>query len=142
MFFVRFLAGKGIYQELAIVMLEQLKKTAPTKQQWIQECATEEGAPASANSPQRYIVSSTPNQTSNSSSSSINLNKVTSSMQNEVLVVVSKMKQYVKDIADMNTSGDVATVLSEMIRKACDQAVEQARRDGRKTVMARDFTMK
>ena len=57
----------------------------------------------------------------------------------EVLVVVSKMKQYVKDRADMNSSGDVADILSDLIRRACDQAIERARADGRKTIMARDF---
>ncbi len=135
-----------------------VEKIAPTKQQWMQECSADEGSQSSASSslsssgnqsvsssaqsPQRYIVGSAPNHSSNPGASSINMNKVSSSMQNEVLVVVSKMKQYVKDIADMNTAGDVATVLSEMIRTACDQAVEQARRDGRKTVMARDFTAK
>lgn len=58
---------------------------------------------------------------------------------NEVLVVVSKMKQYIKDKADMNTSGDVADILSAQIRRACDRAIEVARADGRKTVMAKDF---
>lgn len=49
------------------------------------------------------------------------------------------MKQYIKDRADMNTSGDVNDVLSDMIRRACDDAIAHARSDGRKTVMARDF---
>lgn len=62
-----------------------------------------------------------------------------SSMENEVLVVVSKMKQYIKDISDMNTSADVAEILSDMIRHSCNEAVDKARQDGRKTVMARDF---
>jgi histone H3/H4 len=57
----------------------------------------------------------------------------------EVLVVVSKMKQYIKDKADMNTSGDVADILSVQMRRACDRAIEVARADGRKTVMAKDF---
>lgn len=57
----------------------------------------------------------------------------------EVLVVVSKMKQYVKDRADMNTSADVSDVLSNLLRRACDDAIDRARADGRKTLMARDF---
>lgn len=62
-----------------------------------------------------------------------------SSMSHEVLVVVSKMKQYIRDRSEMNTAEEVNQVLSEMIRRACDQAIESARQDGRKTVMARDF---
>ena len=58
---------------------------------------------------------------------------------NEVLVVVSKVKTYVKSSADMNTAGNVASKLSDLVRSLCDQAVERARSDGRKTLMDRDF---
>lgn len=62
-----------------------------------------------------------------------------SSMSNEVLVVVSKMKQYIRDISEFNTAEDVNQLLSEIIRAECDKAITKARADGRKTVMARDF---
>jgi hypothetical protein len=57
----------------------------------------------------------------------------------EVLVVVSKLKAYVRETAGMNTSDDVVDVLSDRLRLLCDDAIERARADGRKTVMARDF---
>ena len=57
----------------------------------------------------------------------------------DVLVVVSKMKAYVKARSGMNTSDGVVDVLSEKIRKLCDAAIEVAHADGRKTVMDRDF---
>ena len=57
----------------------------------------------------------------------------------ETLVVVSKLKTYIKSAAGMNTAGNVAPRLSDMIRQLCDQAIERARSDGRKTVMDRDF---
>ena len=57
----------------------------------------------------------------------------------EVLVVVSKLKSYVREKSGMNTSGGVAAVLSDEVRKLCDAAIERARADGRKTVMDRDF---
>jgi histone H3/H4 len=56
----------------------------------------------------------------------------------EVLVVVSKLKGYIREKSDMNTSGSVADVLSERLRSLCDRAIENARKDGRKTVMDRD----
>ncbi len=59
----------------------------------------------------------------------------------EVLVVVSKLKNYIKSQSGMNTSGNVAPALSALIRQLCDQAIENARRDGRKTVMDRDFSL-
>ena len=58
---------------------------------------------------------------------------------NEVLVVVSKLKNYVKSSSGMNTAGNVAPRISDIIRRLCDNAIEKARSDGRKTVMDRDF---
>ncbi len=58
---------------------------------------------------------------------------------NEILVVISKVKNYIRSKSGMNTSGGVAPRLSEIIRGMCDEAIERARADGRKTVMDRDF---
>jgi histone H3/H4 len=60
--------------------------------------------------------------------------------EKEVLVVASKLKGYIRSKSDMNTSAAVTDVLSDKIREMCDQAIENAKRDGRKTVMDRDFT--
>jgi hypothetical protein len=57
----------------------------------------------------------------------------------EVLVVVSKLKAYIKARGDMNCSADVMDTLSDKLRRLCDDAILHARQDGRKTVMARDF---
>jgi histone H3/H4 len=57
----------------------------------------------------------------------------------DILVVTSKLKNYVKEKSEMNTSGGVPETLSALLRSLCDQAIENARRDGRKTVMDRDF---
>ena len=59
---------------------------------------------------------------------------------NEVLVVASKIKAYIKASGDMKTSAGVLNVLSDRLRAMCDQAVESARSDGRKTVLDRDFS--
>ena len=58
----------------------------------------------------------------------------------EVLVVASKIKKYIKDKGDLNTSSAVMDALSTVIKRECDKAVENAKRDGRKTVMDRDIT--
>lgn len=60
-------------------------------------------------------------------------------MLSEVLVVVSKMKQYIRDMSEFNTAEDVNQIISDKIRSECDKAIVKARADGRKTVMARDF---
>lgn len=58
---------------------------------------------------------------------------------NEILVVVSKMKAYIREKSGMNTSADVMEVLSDKLRNLADEGIIRARQDGRKTVMARDF---
>lgn len=57
----------------------------------------------------------------------------------EVLVVVSRFKNYVKERFGMNTSDGVVDALSDHLRVVTRRAAENARADGRKTVMDRDF---
>lgn len=57
----------------------------------------------------------------------------------DVLIVVSKLKAYVRARSGMNTSDAVTDVLSDRVRALCDKAIEQARAMGRKTVLDRDF---
>ncbi len=57
----------------------------------------------------------------------------------EILVVQSKIKAYIKAKSGMSTSGAVAGRLSELIRAMCDNAIESAAAAKRKTVMDRDF---
>ena len=60
--------------------------------------------------------------------------------EKEVLVVVSKIKKYVRSASGMNTAANVAPALSDAIRQLCNQAIEKAKSDRRKTVMDRDFS--
>ncbi len=57
----------------------------------------------------------------------------------DVLVVVSKLKAYVKARSGMSTSDAAMDVLSKHLRKLCDEAIRHAGTAGRKTVMDRDF---
>jgi len=57
----------------------------------------------------------------------------------EVLVVASKIKKYIKDQSGMSTSSTVMEALTKKVQSACDEAIEAAKRDKRKTVMDRDF---
>lgn len=57
----------------------------------------------------------------------------------EVLIIASRLKEYIQARSDMNTSAQVMDVLSDFVRVACDRAIENARAEGRKTVLDRDF---
>lgn len=58
----------------------------------------------------------------------------------QVLVVASKVKAYIKEKGDMNTSSSVIEALTKLIERECDKAIAHARDDKRKTVMDRDFS--
>lgn len=57
---------------------------------------------------------------------------------NEILIVQSKIKDYIRAKSGMNTSGGVSVQLSDAIRKLLDRAIANAQAEGRKTVMDRD----
>ena len=89
--------------------------------------------PPESNAPKRIIVNSnTPNPAPSIHSSS-------GLIETDILVVVSKVKKYITDRAQFNTSGDVMEALTQIIVKVCDEAIRRARMEGRKTVMERDI---
>lgn len=57
----------------------------------------------------------------------------------EILVVVSKLKAYVKARSDLKTSDGVMPVLSDILRDVCDEAIRRARAAGRLTILDRDL---
>jgi histone H3/H4 len=57
----------------------------------------------------------------------------------ETLVVTSKVKKFIKEKSEMNTSAETIDVLSKAIERLCAKGIESAKADGRKTVMARDI---
>ena len=60
-------------------------------------------------------------------------------MDKEILVIASKLKKYIKDTHGLNTSGAALPTISEVLRKVCDEAAGNAKSDGRKTLLDRDF---
>ncbi len=57
----------------------------------------------------------------------------------DILVVTSKVKKFIKEKGQMNTSAETIDILSKAIEKLCEKGIESAKADGRKTVMARDI---
>jgi len=57
----------------------------------------------------------------------------------DVLIVVSKLKKYIRDRSGMNTSDGAIAPLSNHVRALCQRAIRHAAEEGRKTVMDRDF---
>jgi histone H3/H4 len=57
---------------------------------------------------------------------------------NEILIVTSKVKTYIKEQGGMNTSATAIEAISAKVREICDNAIENAKNDKRKTVKDRD----
>ena len=59
----------------------------------------------------------------------------------ESLIVISKVKKYIKEKGDFNTSAGFFEPLNQDILKACRDAVAHTQKLGRKTVMGKDFNL-
>ncbi len=57
----------------------------------------------------------------------------------DILIVASKLKKYIRARSGMNTSDGVMAVLSDHVRRLCDQAIRNAGTAERKTVLDRDI---
>lgn len=69
---------------------------------------------------------------------STELARVPLAMSREILIVVQKLKDYVRERSSMSTSEKGIVALSDHLRALSDRAIEAAAKDGRKTVMDRD----
>ncbi|HEY4055059.1 MAG TPA: hypothetical protein VGM39_00580 [Kofleriaceae bacterium] len=115
---------------------------APTKEQWTNEQAArppaatpDKPAPSTGSAPVRRVVGDASPSTAAAVEGNVALS---STFDKDVLIVVSKMKKYIKDRSGMNCSDAVAEQISDHVRAVCDEAIRAAGRDERKTVLDRD----
>jgi hypothetical protein len=128
---------------------------APTREQWRAEqaeaLATPDRPPAAAPAPARAVASGSapppvrpaPPMPSGPQPQRVvatapSAGAPTGDFEREILIVVSKMKKYIKDRSGMNCSDAVAEGLSDHVRAVCDEAIRAAGAEGRKTVLDRD----
>jgi hypothetical protein len=57
----------------------------------------------------------------------------------EILIVASRLKEYIRVKSGYKTSDRILEPLSDMVRRVCDEAIRSAQRDGRMTVLDRDI---
>jgi len=128
-----------------------VEETAPTKAQWAAEQAAEGGdAKASERKierrPEPRVSESRAPEPSVVRRSGEEGRRITvpaaasaPAGPREVLVIASRLKDYIRQRYGMNTSDGVLEPLSDELRRLCDRAVVHAREDGRKTLLDRDF---
>lgn len=106
------------------------ERRSPTKGQYLNELRAERANPTAAHpkeaSGARRIVRSSPAAKP-------------SGIKTETLVVVSKVKQLIREQAGFNTSQCAIDALTEKVVRECLEGIEGARNAGRKTVMGRDI---
>lgn len=92
-------------------------------------------APKNAEAPSRILIKPT-----TTTPGSVAISKaIASQAPREVLIIASRLKEYIQARSEFNTSASVMDVLSDHIRIVCDRAIDNARAEGRKTVLDRDF---
>ena len=109
------------------------QKRSPTRAEWqaasVEEPQAVPGAGAAATTPRRIVVDSR----------APSAKPAATAGADEILIVASKLKAYIRARSGMNTSESVLDELSQIVREHADRAIEQARLAGRRTVMDRDF---
>ena len=103
---------------------------APTRSEWEREQAEEAAAQARAEERAKAEATAAPAPAPAARPAEL---------PREVLVVVSKLKAYIRSRSGMSTSDNVVDVLSAHLRGICDRAIQNAERDGRRTVLDRDL---
>lgn len=96
--------------------------------------AIEKMAPKTADAPSRILIKPTTSAGISGSTSSS-----PSAIPRDTLIIASRLKDYVTAKADFNTSAAVMDVLSDYVRVITDRAMDNARAEGRKTILDRDF---
>lgn len=116
-----------------------VEMTAPKSQQYNSESNSDTSSiqteKTELRTPSRVFV----NPSTNSSTANTITKKSAASIPREVLVIASRLKEYIQARSEYNTSASVMDVLSDHLRVICDRGIDNARADGRKTVMDRDF---
>lgn len=101
-----------------------VERTAPTREDWEAEQR------ATAREPARRVVAL--------SAAAADTPLAPPDVPREILIVASRLKQYVKARSGLRTSDGVLLALSELVRVACDEAIRRASADERQTVLDRD----
>jgi hypothetical protein len=121
-----------------------VEKTSPTRDAWAREQTASEAAARPATS-SKTSASSTgepkreARRTLVRPAASPSSAPASSEIPHDILIVASKMKNYIRAVSGMNTSDSTLEALSDHVRALCDRAIREAGHQERKTVMGRDF---
>lgn len=108
------------------------ERRSPSKAEWAAENAEPQAAPVASSPPAARATAPVGTRAPSS-------DEAADKSSDDILVVASKLKDYIRARSGMNTSASVLDTLSDRIRVLADGAIENARIEGRKTVLDRDI---
>ena len=108
------------------------EQTAPSRAQ-AEAAARQEAAGASR--PRKRIIAKKPGPVSGGEAPE----QRPDAAAKEVLIIASRLKEYIRATSGYNTSDRVLEPLSEIVREVCDRAVRSAAAAERRTVLDRDI---
>jgi len=116
---------------------------SPSRQEWLQAQAEEAEAQARQRMPAPTGSPAAPAVAASSVASAAPAVpagplELEDDVPEEVLVIASRLKEYIRARSGMNTSDNVLAPLSSVLRSFCDEAIRRAHAEGRKTVLERD----
>lgn len=104
---------------------DAVEERAPSKRAFLEDQS--HGSPDGSR-PARRIVTGAAASTGQGSNEAV-----------DTLVVVSKVKKFIRDHSEFSTSQCCIDALTDKVIEICRQGIENARSSGRKTVMGRDI---
>jgi len=119
-----------------------VEKHGPTAEEWEHQQAQEASEPSTPVSQSSTSVSkSQPHTAAAAVRTRVAAPAATADddLPRDILIVVSKLKKYIKARSGMNTSDTAMPVFSDYVRKLADMAIRNAGEDGRRTVLDRDL---
>ena len=104
---------------------------APSREEWLRAQAEEAEAQERARTPSAPAAAA-------ASAAPTGPLALSEDVPDEILVIASRLKEYVRARSGMNTSDNVLEPLSSVLRSFCDEAIRRAYAEGRKTILERD----
>ncbi len=114
------------------------ERRSPSRAEAARQAAAEASGEAPPRKPRR-IIADKPASAARSVTASPSGMSAQSAAPEEVLIVASRLKEFVRASSGYKTSERVLGPLSDIVREVAEEAIRNARADGRMTVLDRDI---
>jgi len=114
------------------------ERRAPSQGEAARQAAAEASGQSAPRKPRRIIAEKQSSPTASSAAGEAGRDSQSAPAQ-EVLIVASRLKEYIRASSGYKTSERVLGPLSDIVREVAEEAIQNARADGRMTVLDRDI---